>query len=297
MLLGQPAPLAVLKSRFEVSPAVLQFDLDAVLQPYQTGRKPSKLLNFMDWAKIPNDYQRDDFEGAIDLELHSDKIGTPQYVTVQKLFSTLAEYFHQHRLQAGIGTPAETALKEEFVRVYHSLLDADENCLDQLLTQLQTLLLDIIAERDAAGTPENSPQAKIIRRASLALCQRRTHLLRKIIREQNPGEAHEADLEREVIQKLTQKLGLDHGIIFSAGAAYGDMVVDLKPKVDAAVQAFQDEYDPMEYLLTELRTYHGDLQPLRNEILPWANQHYGLGEEKGGSLHPAPYESTRVRRL
>ena len=283
MLQAQENPFAVLKARFEMSSAVLQFDLYAVLkpyqQPYQPSHKPSKLLDFMDWAGIPNDYQRKDFKEAVNLELHFDKIGSPQYFIVKMLFGTLAGYFHQHRLKVGIGTPAETALKEEFVRVYHSLIDANDNCLDQFLTQLQTLLLDIIAERDAAGTPADSPQAKIIRRASLALCQRRTNLLRKIIREQNPNEIHEADLERKIIQELAKQQGLDHGIIFSAGAAYENTVVDLKPKADAAMQAFSQEYKPFEYLLGELRTYHGDLQLLRNEILPWANQQYGLDEE------------------
>ena len=282
---GIASELEILSAAFEPSPDISRFDLDALLQKYQqTNPPPSRLFAFMDWAGIPNDDRRQEFEDTVHLVLHSAHIGTQRHAIVQKLFSTLAEYFDQHRRQAGIGTPTETTLKNKFIGVYESLINANSSCIDQILSQLQMILLHVVAENAAEANPS---QANITRQAALSLCRHRGSLLWDILERQNPGEVHMADLEREVIRQLNYRLGLDLGNIFSAGAAYREStVVDLHRKVDAAVEAFENEYNPMKYLLTNLRTYHGDLQSLRNEILIWANQNYDLSDEDSEKSTP-----------
>jgi hypothetical protein len=281
--------LIELNNRFRPHSQILRFNLDAVLQRYQTAHAPSKLYDFMDWADIPNNSDRTRFRNAVDpFEDDPDDLDEPQEATVRRLLCNMAEYFEQQRARVGSGTPEETELKEQFARVYSSIIDADNNCIDQMLSQIQTLLLDTIAEGDT-GSAGGSVQAKIISRAGLALCKYRQNLLREILVRQNPNNYHMADLEREVTQRVAQELGLQ-GRIFEAGAAYA-FTSNLEAKVNRALDAFREEYKPFEHLVKELRTYHGAYQSLRNSILIWAAEYYGFADETGAPLPdgtPAP---------
>ncbi|MBS0650935.1 MAG: hypothetical protein JSR93_07235 [Verrucomicrobia bacterium] len=274
--------LIELNNRFRPHSQILRFNLDAVLQRYQTAHAPSKLYDFMDWADIPNDSDRNRFRNAVDpFENDEDEFHQPQEATVRRLLCNFAEYFEQQRARVGSGTHEETELKEQFARVYSSIIDADNNCIDQMLSQIQTLLLDIIAEGDA-GSAGGSVQAKIISRAGLALCKYRQNLLREILVRQNPNNHHMADLEREVTQRVAQELGLQ-GRIFEAGAAYA-FTSNLEAKVNRALDTFREEYKPFEHLVRELRTYHGAYQSLRNSILIWASEYYSFADEPGANL-------------
>jgi len=273
-------PIPQLNTQFRLHSQALRFNLDEVLQRYQTTHTPAKLFDFMDWADIPDDDQRDRFRWAVNQfeNLHG---GRGQYETVGGLLSNMAEYFSQQQARVGTGTDEETALKEQFVRVYDSLIDANNNCIDQTQAQVQSLLLDVIAEGDAASNG-GSAQTKIIYRTGLALCKYRQNLLREILIRQNPDNRHMADLERAVTQRLAGILGLQ-GTIFEAGAAY-NFESNLEGRVDRALQAFREEYKPFEHLVKELRTYHGAYQSLRNSILIWASEYYGFGDEPGANL-------------
>ncbi|MBS0653923.1 MAG: hypothetical protein JSR39_10425, partial [Verrucomicrobia bacterium] len=250
--------------------------------------------DFMDWAGIPNDHERNSFRSAVRPFEDAEDLDEPQEQTVRKLLCNMAEYFEQQQARVGTGTPEETALKEQFARVFSSIIDADNNCIDQMQTQIQTLLLDIVAEGDAASA-DGSVQAKIINRAGLALCKYRQNLLREILVRQNPNNHHMADLERDVTQRVAEELGLQ-GSIFSVGAAYS-FDSNLERKVDRALQAFREEYKPFEHLVKELRTYHGAYQSLRNAILIWASEYYGFADEPGSNLPdgtPAPDMEARL---
>lgn len=274
--------LIELNNRFRPHSQILRFNLDAILQRYQTAHAPSKLYDFMDWADIPNSPDRNRFRNAVDpFEDDQEDFDQPPEATVRRLLCNMAEYFVQQRARVGSGTHEETELKEQFARVYSSIIDADNNCIDQMLSQIQTLLLDIIAEGDA-GSAGGSVQAKIISRAGLALCKYRQNLLREILVRQNPNNHHMADLEREVTQRVAQELGLQ-GRIFEAGAAYA-FTSNLEAKVNRALDTFREEYKPFEHLVRELRTYHGAYQSLRNSILIWASEYYSFADEPGANL-------------
>ncbi|MBS0654031.1 MAG: hypothetical protein JSR39_10970 [Verrucomicrobia bacterium] len=282
---GQDAP-AELNRHFRPHSQILRFNLDEVLQRYQTEHTPSKLNDFIDWAEIPDDDRRDRFRSIIqgfENVGHRSEAPSP-YETIGNLLSNIAEYFSQQQARVDTGTPEETALKEQFVRVFDSLIDASNNCIDQTLAQVQALLLDVIAEGDAAGNA-GSVQTKIIYRAGLALCKYRQNLLREILIRQNPDNHHMADLERAVTQRLAGVLGLQ-GNIFEAGAVFNFMYY-LEGRVDRALQAFREEYKPMEHLLTDLSNYAGNHRTLRNEILMWANGYFDFGSETNDDGTPA----------
>ncbi|MBS0650939.1 MAG: hypothetical protein JSR93_07255 [Verrucomicrobia bacterium] len=274
-------PIPQLNTQFRLHSQALRFNLDEVLQRYQTTHTPAKLFDFMDWADIPNDYQRDRFRRAVNQfeNLHG---GREEYETIRGLLSNMAEYFSQQQARVGAGTDEETALKEQFTRVFDSLIDANNNCIHQTQAQVQSLLLDVIAEGDAASNG-GSAQTKIIYQTGLALCKYRQNLLREILIRQNPDNRNMADFERAFTRRLAGILGLQ-GTIFEAGAVYNFESNHLEGRVDRALQAFREEYKPFEHLVKELRTYHGAYQRLRNEILIWATGYYGFTDEPGANL-------------
>lgn len=267
----------VLRNRFEPNISILNFNIESLLQRYRTNYSPSKLLDFMDWANAPQN-RHSSFRRAV--ERYDHRGSDQQHNAVNALLSNLAQYFIVQRARVASGslsTSADTALKEQFIRVFDSVIDADNNCIDQMLSQIQTLVLDIIAEGDA-NCRGGSIQAKLINRAGLSLCKYRTNLLKEILVRQNRDEHHMADLERVATQRVAEILGL-RGNIFDVGARYGVMLGDVDARVNLAVQTFLDEYKPLDYLLRELRSYHGTNRSLRNEILLWASQFYDLHSE------------------
>ncbi len=263
-------------NRFQLNPAISGFNLDALLQPYQTERQPTELDQFLDWADIPNDNTRDDFNFIINQYLVPSNY---QETVVKNLLGVLTEYFHRQRASLIPGTPAEDLLKQQFVLVYNTLVDASSNCVDQVLTQIQPVILDILAESDPTHQAASS-QTKIFNRTALALCHYQSNLLKEILVDLYPDEKHMADLERLAIQTLAQNLHWQ-GSIFLAGSAFPNYVKDAEARIDKVIKVFIDQYRPIVYLFNELQTYHGELRLLRNEIFIWANAYFQLDEEGG----------------
>ena len=281
--------LSDLNSRFRLHSQILRFDLASVLQRYETTHRPSKLFDFLDWAGIPDDDERENFRRIVlnfeeyinPSDDEPDRFYDDRYATAANLLSKLAEYFSQQQARINRGSPEEAALKEQFGRVVTSIIDASNNCITQTISQVQTLLLDVIAEGDAASNGNSTP-TKIIYRASLAMCKYRANLIKEIIARQNPNDPTIVYIEREVIRRVARLLGLNESIINSDANHYYDGYGT--PPGRAALRAFAEEYKPFEHLVKELRTYHGAYQPLRNEILIWAAEYYNFADEPGGNL-------------
>ena len=284
-------PMSELANRFKPHSQILHFNLDQVLQRYQTAHAPSKLFDFLDWADIPADVQlhngpRREFRRAVEQFEEMTGLSTEK-ATIRSLLCHMAEYFEQQQTRITVGSPAEDALKEQFNRVFSGLIDANRNCTDQMLSQVQTLVIDTIAEGDS-GETGSSAQTKILFRAGHALCKYRTNLFKEILVRQNPRRDHMADFERQMMQHVAGRLGLQ-GTIFTVGAVYeftGNW--ELERLANQALATFQQEYKPVQHLLTELRTYHGIYQSLRNEMLPCSNNYFAIGEETDVAGNPAP---------
>jgi len=293
-------PLAALTQNFEPSVHILRFSLDRMLYRYRTEHTPSKLYDFMDWARIPDDDRRNAFREAINRYDQPLGLGAmlidlnSQEITVRTLLSHLAEYFSQQQASVPVESPAEQAVKRQFVNVYESLIDADNNCIDQTLSQLQSLVLDVIAEGDAGLA--DSTQLKIIIRASTALCQYRAVLLKEILARQNPDERHIADLERVAMQRVAELLEVNGGV-FVAGARFGDMLRRADEQVATAISTFFDEYKPLEYLLKDLQPNDGTHRELRNGILNWARDYYDWEHEEADDLADGTEAPNMVARV
>lgn len=284
-------PMNELAIRFKPHSQILHFNLDQVLQRYPTAHPPSKLYDFLDWADIPQDAQlhfgpRREFRRAVE-QFEDLTVLSTEKATIRSLLCHMAEYFEQQQTRITAGSPAEDTLKEQFNRIFSGLIDANRNCTDQMLSQVQTLVIDTIAEGDA-GENGSSAQSKILFRAGHALCKYRANLFKEILVRQNPSRSHMADFERQMMQHVAGRLGLQ-GTIFTVGAVYqftGNW--ELEQLANQALATFQQEYKPVQHLLTELRTYHGIYQSLRNEMLPWSNNYFAIGEETDDTGTPAP---------
>lgn len=291
-------PLAQIKENFALNRNILCFNLDKVLERYQTNLSPSALYRFMDWAEIPDDRQRDLFRMAVEFfnNLEGYPVRVPEHNRIVRgLMSNLAEYFVQKRAQVNSGTPEETALKAQFTQVYASIIDANQGCVDQMLSQMQGLILDVLAEDDAGQG--GSAQLKIMNHAGLVLCKRRARLLKEIIVRHNPNSRHMADLERVIILMNAEALGM-RGNIFEAGAAFANLINDNVIEVsELAMNDFTKEYKPLEHLLTDLTGYAGSYRLLRNEMLIWAREYFDLASETDANLSdgtPAPNMDARL---
>ncbi|MBS0653924.1 MAG: hypothetical protein JSR39_10430 [Verrucomicrobia bacterium] len=280
-------PVAELDSHFVPHSQILRFNLDQVLQRYQTAHTPAKLFDFINWADIPaDDPLRHSFTWAVN---PFENLSNPsrQQSTIRALLSNMAEYFEQQQARVTVGSPEEDALKEQFRRVYSSIVDANRNCTDQMLSQVQTLIIDTVAEGDGGGDGV-SAQTKIISRAGLALGKYRANLFKEIIVRQNPHQSHMADFERQITQRVAERIGLE-GSIFTVGAVYNFTDNDeLDRKAYRALETFRQEYKPLQHLLTELQTYYGAHQVLRNELFLWARGYFDFGMETDDDGDPAP---------
>ncbi|MBX3719799.1 MAG: leucine-rich repeat domain-containing protein [Parachlamydiales bacterium] len=270
-------PFRALIQQFSLSSKVLSFDLDQLVKQYTDGNTEYSLVelsSFIDWAGIPfAEPSRAQFEEII--SRHLDEQAEDAHTAVaNRLMGLLASYFTAQRPKASIGSNQETILKEQFRRAYYGIIDADSDCVDQMLSQLETLVLDIVAEGDL-GQNSNGNQMKLLQFTALALCKYRNSLLKQIIAKELPREEHATDIERDVAKLIAQEVG-QNGEIYESGARFSGLVHDLSGKISLVRAKFWEEYKPMEYLLNDLRTYHGNHKGLRNQILSWASNRFDL---------------------
>jgi hypothetical protein len=275
-ILPAGANSTVINRHFQIKPAVHQFNLQSLLSRYEASanqHQPTELYSadLLNWAEMEPG-QRGPFQTAID-DYHNRRDDVRR-VAVCKVFCVLVEYFAQMRPLARTNEQ-QNLLKQQFNRVVASIIDANTDCVNQMLSQLQTVLLDVVAEGDAMRGGRNSLQMKFNAFFGLLLCRYRTELLREILARQNPNFAHMPELERLAIQRLMDNLGIQ-GQIFEVGARGENLVSDAQGRIDRAIQAFTQEYKPVDYLLGLVRTYHGGNQVLRNRIMLWAFEYFQL---------------------
>ncbi len=273
--------------KFEAKAQMLQFNLDAVLQRYPAGQDPIALCSFFHWAEA-DEFKWGPFITAIRLEQFEDLRGSDQYVMAKDLLGRLNSYFAQKKAQVIVGSQAEIHLKEQFKESVDKIIDAYRNCIDQMVLQLQELMLNIIADDFTTMHRDNRQQERMLFRAGHELCKYRMNLLKEICIRQNPIEQHEADLELAIMKELSDALddvlGM-HGSIFKIGSQYINLLDDVHYRAYLVLCVFWEEYQPLEYLAEQLKTAHGNINILRNELSTWAMTHYGIEDED--AEHPA----------
>lgn len=261
-------------NRFESNAAIMTFDLDALLQKYDANHAPSRLCELLGWANC--DDKGLAFSIALQRYQGSFSDGSQERV-VRILLSKMFSYFEQKRNQIG---HSEEELKEQFRAIVDKMIDANNNCVDQTLSQLQDMMLDLVADDFTATEGGDKQLQRIQFRAGHALAKHRSQLLKQVIYDQNPNELHMADVERVVMQRLAEVLGLK-GSVFEAGARYGDarFIHDINGKVERAIDAFQKLYKPLQYLANELKTPFSNVRKLRTDFIQWADSNYAIGDE------------------
>jgi hypothetical protein len=89
---------------------------------------------------------------------------------------------------------------------------------------------------------------------------------------------------KELSTALDDILGMQ-GSIFKIGTPYIRLLENVPDRAYQVLRVFLEEYQPLEYLLQQLKTPHGCMNNLRNEIHTWALTHYGIEDEDED--HPA----------
>jgi hypothetical protein len=264
---------------FEAKAEMLQFNLDKVLEGYPVDQEPTALCSFLDWAEVIL-FKKISFGMVILLEKFKDIRGTDQYVMTKDLLSRLNSYFTQKRAQVVVGSLEELHLKEQFRHSVDKIIDASRDCIDQVLLQIQELMLSFAADDFTAIHSGDKQQGRMLFRAGHELCKYRMNLLKEICIRQNRNEQHVADLELAIMKELSNAdvLGMQ-GSIFKIGTPYIRLLDNVPERAYLVLLEFLNEYKPLEYLVKQLKTPHGCMHNLRNELNTWAKTYYDIEEE------------------
>lgn len=289
---------------FECSHEVVQYDLDAILARFNGDHNPERLAELYDYCGFPQARRRE-LDGCI-REYSRAGLNDQKRMT-KVLLSKLFDFFQISRPLFQAGTEQEVLFKAQIANTFDRIIDSHRNCVDQVLSQMETIISDTIADFESIrGQGIVTLRDRIISRTAFTLFKYRAHLIRQICAVEYPDEDHMADMERLVKQRLAGMMGMQGGV-FDVGAYYDGMIRDLPAKIENIVSIFlfgqaspariqQDDqrgliddrittrrresrYDPEQYLTNALRTYHGEAKSLRNDILLWVRQHFNLAAD------------------
>lgn len=280
---------------FRCSDEVMEFNLDHVLVRFDGNLDPGRLSEFFDYADVGY-AKRWELQGYFG---QYNRAGLRETL-IRQYFSKLYDFLNQKKALFQ-GHARESLFKAEIRYVFDKIIDAHRNCIDQVLSQVEGLILEVVASYEAAhvGGGLTREQA-IAHQAAYFLFKHKLDLIKTICVKEYPHEAHMADLERAAKQKLADILGL-HGEIFEAGAQY-NIVNDMDMKASNVAQIFlegrplaeyrghpvnlvregrryaEDRFNPEKFFSDGLKTYHGEPRNLRNNILLWVRKYFDLDQ-------------------
>jgi hypothetical protein len=203
---------------------------------------------------------------------------------VAKYMSYIHDIFSNRRERLNsLKTSEEKAIKEKAFKqtiktFITEIIDANTNCVDQMVSRLNIQILNIIINEVPSSdkNKEDIRKKKLTFKVGLALCQLRESLISEHAVKLYPHEAHMADLERYAKGQLADRMNLA-GSIFKSGAFY-QSIMDRDEKTNKIGEAALADYD-LNYLiwLTEECQASKNSVPvtssLRDDIFTWANNH------------------------
>lgn len=287
-----------------INPRITNFNLDEMLAPFRIDNEPEELSQFYDYANVPERMRRE-----LDqcLRRYEGRIGDQERSAKTQL-SRLIDFLIQKRPTFD-GTQKEGAFKGQIRNICARIVDAHRNCVDQVNSQLESIMIDVIANFQTANGEAPNLQQYLINRAAYTNFQYMTNLIKEICSMEYPLERHVADLERAVKQRVADILQLQ-GELFRAGAIlnfahleeYTENVIniflngratnpnripnqeghDRNPqlyRLNLELRQKESKYDPKQYLINNLRRLDAGARNLRNTILLWARKHYQLEAE------------------
>ncbi len=271
-------------SEFECPASIMDFDLDNALEKYRSDKSPDEFLGWYDYAMCDKS-KKTAFKQILDkLKIHEEN---KKYQAVRNLVSKVQYILTEKRarvdkLPQSEKPDAEKALKQEIRYIISRLLNADADCIDQTLTQLEGIAIEVIATENPLG--KNSAVSLLQYKASHALFEHRANLIKEIlvadpVLEDPVVTQHMADIEREVKKALAGAVGIK-GNILEVGAQFGAMVErQAQEAAERAGPIFYEKYEPVEYLQEQNRLVWSNTRRLRTDLLSWATTYYGLDGE------------------
>jgi hypothetical protein len=268
------AQIKTLEAGFSIRNEIFRFDLDQVLANYCERYDSSNLRGWYDFAYRSNEGDaptREDYERALNYYARSMAGRVEQYLTAGKYLSYIHDLLQKKQATINRGSKEEASFRDT-VRIFiKQFVDANRGCVDQMTSQLEDLLLNLVAEDQSMGSGREQ-QFKF--QAGLALCQQRAKLINGFTRELYPEEHHMADLERVVKKKLAEMLGLE-GRQFQVGAAY-DIVDDADQKAEKIGQAVFNKFNAPVFLLDETQSANNSVPAtfyLRSQLTEYVSGH------------------------
>jgi hypothetical protein len=277
---------------FRVSDEVATFNLDAILARYRTDHPHRSLELFFEYANVPSHTRlriHECFEVYIASGLRrQDRDAVESFSRLYDFLVQKKALFQNH--------PKEDLFKAEIRSIFDKICDAHNNCIDQVRSQLETIVIETIAAYDAMreGSSQNRTAAL---RVARSLLSHKLRLISEICLKEYPNEEHFVLLERDVKRLLAGALGL-RGQTFEMGANAAILIVvdDIAMKARNVAEIFlhgrsleryrradrdyaADQYRPEKFLVDGLNLQHGYLRSLGCDIMLWATDYFKLGVE------------------
>lgn len=277
-----------------------RFDLDAILARFRTDYSHTSLEEFFDYAGVV----RSKRAGLrMNLVTYGSRCGlNPHQVIIKNCLSRLFDFLTQKKALFQ-NHQKEGLFKAEIRHIFDQICNAHLNCVDQVGSQIESIMIRTIAGYEAAQGGGSQMQAAILRSmAACALFDHKLQLVREICVKEYPEEPHFVVIEREAKRILANELGLN-GDIVQAGAHYSSYIANMEMKARNVAEIFlhgrplemyqgqpthfrranrnyaADRYQPEKFLMGGSTLSYGNLISLGTSILHWATDYFKLGEE------------------
>lgn len=278
---------------FKCADEIMDFNLDNILVRFDAGGDPARLSEFFDYAGVGY-AKRWELEGYF----RNYEGEQTRQVLVRQYLSKLYDFLNQKKALFE-GHARENLFKAEIRYIFDKIIDAHHNCIDQVLSQVEGIMLEVVASFETAHIRGGlTREQAIAHQAAYFLFRHKLDLVKTICVKEYPNEPHMADLERAAKQKLADILGL-RGEIIEAGAHY-NIINDMDMKASnvahillegrpleeyrgarvnlarAGRRYAEDQFKPEKFFSDGLKTYHGEPRNLRNNILLWVRKYFDL---------------------
>lgn len=288
----------------ECTNEVNQYNLDDVLGRFSPDHNPERLAELYDFAEVEG-HKR----WGLNANFNRYNGGhiSDQQREAKNLLSRLFDFFNRNRALFPAGSEQEGLFKAQIRDTFDRINDAHNNCVDQVLSQLESIVCDVIADFESIRVAGAQTMLDRLRnRTAFTLFKYKANLIRNICVAEYPAEPHMADMERLVKQSLAGMAGMQGGVL-QVGAQYENVIRFPADKIENIVNIFmfgeasatrlaQDAaagggganaarrrlesiYEPEAYLIEALRTYHGAERTLRNDLLLWARDHFNIATD------------------
>jgi hypothetical protein len=287
--------------QFDCPFSITSFNLDNALEKYKTDQPPNKFLEWYDYA-MPDISRRDAFQKVLRI-FRDGPIYDPAparakfYPLAQNVLSKVHYILTEKQARINQLPPdqkfnAEDALKQQVRHIITRLLDTENDCIDQLLSQLEGIASEVVSTENPLN--KESSVALLQYKAAFLLFKYRTDMIQKILLsdpalESEQAAPHMADIEREVKKNIAGAMEIKAEII-NIGAGFNavrGLPEQMRKATERALPLFLDQDKPTEYF-EQCRFPWSDVSPsqntpsislLRNDLLEWATTYYGLNGE------------------